>query len=233
MSEVKDTFFGLLNPKIEAHGFAYKKSTSSYIKTVGELQFTIKIKWDGRGGTTMINNIDFYVTNIAVQKAYKKLTATGGFEWQIFNHIWYSDSDGKLIIPMMYSRETLDLANDMNLRALAQIPFERRYPMPRIVSCVAKVESLILSQILPFFDNNKSDEVIFEQLCEKLDKTDVTEIGGHFIFLVKLYAKKLGVAVPEKIRNDVSYIQYFKDGFGYMNKIDFDALEAQLTNYKF
>lgn len=71
MSEVKDIFFELLSPRIEALGFVYKKSKGSFIKTENDLNFTIGFRWDGRGGTSIINEHHYYVTDDLIEKAYK------------------------------------------------------------------------------------------------------------------------------------------------------------------
>lgn len=134
----------------------------------------------------------------------------------------------------MYSQATLDLAKNMNFKALAAMNFEDKYPLVRIQNCVNKVEQLILVKALPFFAANDSVLTIYHQKREAINTAEkLEEISCHFILETKLYAQKLGLFQPEKLNGYTHYIQQFKDGLGYMNKVDFDTLEIRLANYKF
>jgi hypothetical protein len=151
MSEVRDKFYELFVPKMEAKGFAFKKSTSNFIKIEGDLQHTIHFKWDGRGGVSIIDGIDYFVSKPTIGKSSKRPFDNHDFDRYPIKTIPLIDENGKLIIPVMYTQAVLDLANNMNFRALAKIPFEEKYPIVRIQNCVNRVETLLNDNAFPFF----------------------------------------------------------------------------------
>jgi hypothetical protein len=67
------------------------------------------------------------------------------------------DDAGKLIIPVMYSYVVINLANNMNFRALAKISFEEKYPIIRIQNCINRVETLLNDNAFPFFKEYNTD----------------------------------------------------------------------------
>lgn len=234
MSEVKDKFYELFTPKMEVKGFTFKKSAGNFIKIQGDLQYTIHFKWDGRGGTSMIDWIDYFVTEPSIEKAYKKLTGTSGFAWHQHYNIPLMDVNGKLNIPVMYTQVVLDLANNMNFKALAQIPFEEKYPIARIQNCVNRVETLLNDNAFPFFEKYTTELKVYEVLCKSLNETEnLEDTASNLILSIKIYAKKLGLPEPERLKDYEHHITQLKESYGYMNKVDFDTLEERLANYKF
>jgi hypothetical protein len=152
MSEVREKFYNLFTPKMEAKGFTFKKSVGKFIKIQGDLQYNIHFKWDGRGGVSIIDGIDYYVTEPANVKSSKRPFDEHDFDRYPIKTIPLIDENGKLIIPIMYTKAVLDLANNMNFRALAKIPFEEKYPIVRIQNCANRVETLLNENVFPFFE---------------------------------------------------------------------------------
>jgi hypothetical protein len=152
MSEVREKFYEFFVPKMEEKGFTFKKSAGKFIKTQGILQHTIHFKWDGRGGVSIIDGIDYFVNEPVVGKSSKRPFDAHDFDRYPIKTIPLIDENGKLIIPVMYTQAVLDLANNMNFRALAKIPFEEKYPIIRIQNCVNKIEILLNDNAFPFFE---------------------------------------------------------------------------------
>jgi hypothetical protein len=232
MSEVKDKFYDILVPKIEAIGFQYKKSKSAFFKVYNELEYQIKFHWDGRGGTSMLDSLWVTVNNLAVQKAEKKLVGGGNLD-AVFMGFGYSSTQ-IVKIPVMYSRKTLDLANSMNFKELAKLSFEEKYPADRILASANFVEDLIKAQVLPFFEAYKNDTDIYKNLCERLKKEPKIEWVAHnFVLLIKLYAKKTGLPEPPELKEYLGFQERFKESHGYMDNMDFDTLEDKIKTYSF
>jgi hypothetical protein len=232
MSEVKDKFYDILVPKIEAIGFQYKKSKSAFFKVENELEYQIKFHWNGRGGTSMLSSLWLTVNNSLVQKAEKILTGSGNLD-AFFTGFGYSTTH-TVEIPVMYSRKTLDLANSMNFKELAKLTFEEKYPADRILASANFVEDLIKTQVLPFFEGCETDADIYNSLCERLKKEqNIDWVSHHFVLLIKLYAKKTGLPEPPELQNYLRFQERFKESFGDMNKVDFDTLEDRIKAYSF
>jgi hypothetical protein len=232
MSEVKDKFYDILVPKIEAIGFQYKKSKSAFFKVEKELEYQIKFHWDGRGGTSMLNSIWVTVNNLLVQKAEKKLAGGGNLDAAFMGYGYSSAYLAK--IPVMYSRKTLDLANSMNFKELAKLSFEEKYPADLILASANFVEGLIKAQVLPFFEEYKNDTDIYKNLCERLKKEPKIDWVAHnFVLLIKLYAKKTRLPEPPELKKYKGFQERFKESHGYMDNIDFGTLEDKIKAYSF
>jgi hypothetical protein len=232
MSEVKDRFYDILVPKIEAIGFQYKKSKSAFLRVEKELEYQIKFHWDGRGGTSMLSSLWLSVNNSLVQKAEKILTGSGNLD-AFFTGFGYS-STHTVEIPVMYSRKTLNLVNSMNFKELAKLTFDEKYPKDRILASANFVEDLIKTQVLPFFEGCKTDADIYNSLCERLKKEqNIDWISHHFVLLIKLYAQKTGLPEPQELKNYLRFQERFKESFGDMSKVDFDTLEERIKACSF
>jgi hypothetical protein len=195
MSEVKDTYYQLLTPRMEQHGFQFKKSKSCYTKVQNDLEYIIHFKWDGRGGLTLIDHIWLTIDSLPIEKAVKKT-----MNWGNLGHF----SSGVIgctlaphIIPVMYSRAALDIANEMNLRKLGQLPYDQKYPSDRILNCVNKSEAYILKELMPSVHAITSEADIYQWLCAALDKlSDLEAMGTRQIMTMKQYAEKLNMPLP-------------------------------------
>jgi hypothetical protein len=152
MSEVREKFYNLFTPKMEAKGFTFKKSAGKFIKIQGNLLYNIHFKWDGRGGVSIIDGIHYFVTEPIVGKSSKRPFDEHDFDRYPIKTIPLIDENGKLTIPVMYTQAVLDLANNMNFRALPKIPFEEKYPIVRIQNCANRVETLLNENVFPFFE---------------------------------------------------------------------------------
>jgi hypothetical protein len=201
MSEVKDKFYEILVPKIEAIGFQFKKSKTSFVKVENGLEYLINFHWDGRGGTTMLDLVELEINDIDIQKELKKRTKRNGLPhvYTAFGYIGYQTNIVK--IPVMYSKKTLDLANNMNFRALSQMPQDEKYPPERILNSANFVENLILTRVMPFFDSFQNKNDIFNHLSEQV-KNSSEDISPLFTDLVAQYSETLGL--PKPIRKDPS-----------------------------
>ncbi len=168
MSEAKDRFYEILAPKIVAHGFEFKKSKTIFIKIENGLEYEIGFRWDGRGGTTMMDAVEIKINDIAIQQAIKKRTKRYGLP-HIFAG-WGYCSTFPAKIPTMYSQATLDLANNMNFKALSKMLQDDKYPPIRIANSAQFVEDLILNQVFPFFNNFKKTGDIYDYWKERTAK---------------------------------------------------------------
>jgi hypothetical protein len=232
MSEVKDKFYEILVPKIEAIGFQYKKSKSAFLKLENELEYQINFRWDGRGGTSMLDTVSVTVNNLMVQKMEKKLTGSGSSN-AVYSGYGYCTTHA-VKIPVMYSRKALDIANTMNFKELAKLTFDEKYPPQHILASANFVENLIKTQVMSFFEGYKNDTDIYNRLCEQLKKEENLDwVSHHLVLLIKLYAKKTGLAEPVELQNYLRFQERFKESFGYMNKVDFDTLEARMEAFSF
>jgi hypothetical protein len=90
--------------------------------------------------------------DLIVQKEQMKRTELNSYAhgYTAFGYIGYKTNIVK--IPVMYSQKTLDLANNMNFKALSQMPQDEKYPPERILNSVNFVEDLIIKRVLPFIN---------------------------------------------------------------------------------
>jgi hypothetical protein len=168
MSEVKDKFYEILVPKIEVHGFDYKKSKTAFVKIENGLEYHITFRWDGRGGTTMMDAVEVSISDLAINEAIKKRTKRNGLR-----HVgsgWGYCAANNVKIPVMYSRALLDFANNMNFKAMSKMPQDDKYPPDRILNSAKFVEDLIVNQVFPFFEKFKNTADIYQYLHEIVEK---------------------------------------------------------------
>jgi hypothetical protein len=197
MSAAKDKFYEILVPKIEDLGFQFKSSKFAFVKIENGLEYSINFRWDGRGGTTMLDMIELQVSDLEIQKDLKKRTKNNGYS-HVFTAFGYTCSpENRVNIPVMYSRKTLDLANNMNFRALSQMPQDEKYPPERILNSATFVENLILTRAIPFFDLYKNRQDIFNYLSEQV-KSSTEDISPLFTDLVEQYSMSLGLPKPTR-----------------------------------
>lgn len=197
MSEVKDKFYEILVPKIEIYGFEYKKSKTAFAKIENGLEYQINFRWDGRGGTTMMDAVEVYVSDVAIQQAIKKRTKRNGLPHVMSG--WGYIAANNVKIPVMYSRAALDLANNMNFKGLSQMPQDDKYPPERILNSTKFVEDLIVNHVFPFFEKFKNSADIYNYLLKQVDsETDVTNFTTPFKDIVQQYAETFGQPIPIK-----------------------------------
>jgi hypothetical protein len=150
MSQVKDDFFALLSPNLEQDGFKYLKAQNAFRKDAGDISYKISFKFDGRGGLVMIDWIDYTILGIKDKKK------PNGVNDNLFltNQIHFYQGSNIPFIPVMYSKQALEAANEMNLRKLAAIPYEEKYPRIKIENCVNKVLEMYRTTITDFFNSH-------------------------------------------------------------------------------
>jgi hypothetical protein len=197
MSEVKDRFYEILAPKIIGLGFEYKKSKTSFVKIENGLEYQINFRWDGRGGTTMMDAIEVQINDIAIQHAIKKRTKRNGLPHFFLD--WGYCSANTVKIPVMYSQATLNLANNMNFKALSLMPQDEKYPPARILNSANFVENLIVNQVLPFFEKYKNSTDIYHYWYERAEKNpNSINFTDSIKDVFEEYSKKLGLPeIPE------------------------------------
>jgi hypothetical protein len=198
MSEVKDKFYDILVPKIVAYSFEFNKSKTSFVKIENGLEYQINFRWDGRGGTTMMDAVEVYVSDVAIQQAIKKRTKRSGLPHVMSG--WGYIAANNVKIPVMYSRAALDLANNMNFRGLSQMPQDDKYPPERVLNSAKFVEDLIVNQVFPFFAQFKNSADIYDYLLKQVDnESDVTNFTTPFKDIVQQYAETFGQQIPVKM----------------------------------
>jgi hypothetical protein len=232
MSELRDKFFELLVPKMEALNFKYVKSKSSFRKSNQELDYQINLRWDGRGGLVVLENIWVSIKSIALQKAEKELTKINS-EAHIYRA--YSRSYGQVIkVPNMYSQKALDIANTMNFKELAKLTFQEKYPIERIKMGADIVYDTITKIVIPQMEVFKTERDVYTELLGNcLKEPEPVFVNCLYIFWLKMLSKKLNMPLPEKIASNTAYIQEFKEGYGSLGKVDFDKLEYEMNVFQF
>jgi hypothetical protein len=139
MSKATDDFFEIVNPIFIENGFKFLKSKNLYIKKENDLKYHIFIKFDGRGGIVFFEWIDVII--------YNNLNEIVKFE--TIRNIYFEGDITKLKVPVMYCKAALDLANDMNLRALGAMEYEEKYPRARIEKSALLFIELVKNEVFP------------------------------------------------------------------------------------
>lgn len=227
MSLAKDKFFELLVPHIEALGYTFKKSKGSFEKVRGDLNYDILFSWDGRGGTTYLNNVMGKVHIPAIAKAIKKLIAI-----QYEAYVWQGKkmSKSEFKIPQMYTRQLIELANMMRFKEMAAMPFEEKYPIENIKKTVEVVHQQIIQEIIPFHNTVHSEIDILNWYIQKalvqIDSKDYHNIFS-FAFPIKMMCKKLRIDEPPFIKAIDFFTNDSMDILWNNQSIDFNSLKAR------
>ena len=258
MSEIKDTFYELLRPSLEAKGFEFKKSKEQFIKIENDVHHRLQFRWDGRGGASHLDEIIAIIYSIPVAKAYSVITGLkgDGHNWHLLNgenSTYYMDNQGDIPtlingqitdwthskmyyqIPPMLSPVAQQFFGDMNLREMKTITFEEKYPIEKIKNCVDKVEKLLEKKLLNFIDENDFETKIFDSLITKFNQNieSNADYCCSLSVLIKLYSKKLNVKTNVKFPSDADIISHYKNRFGYLENVNFDQIFSKIDNYKF
>jgi hypothetical protein len=246
MSEVKNDLMAILVPFFEKEGFKYRKSKNEFIKIENEISHKIAFQFDGRGGLSMVNNIYYSISVPEVQKAFKKITAypylidiLGGS----INY-WHNYPDKKLTIPVMYSQEALDVANTMNMKALAAIPYEEKYPRARIENCAKKITELYAQIIIPFFEKYTTLEQFYNLFLNEnpkkgepnplnLDTEYPEEYNKFNMLFIKLLSKKMNLEEPKIIEKFPNFIQELIASNIHLESANLEELKKSIENYQF
>ncbi len=229
MSEIRDRFFELLSPTIEAEDFEFKKSKGCFVKTIGDLHHEISFRWDGRGGLVHLESIDLKINSISIEKAVKKLTFNGGLPqcWVSYNPFGLPQQ-----FPNMYGQAALLLFSDVNLKGLSKLTFEEKYPLEKIENGVKCIVDIFQNRLSVTLNEFKTHQDIYNHLLLTTSKVEkAAEFPCNYAILVKLFAKKLGIEEPKILQGSLAYIEEFKGYLAHQGKIDFDNLDNNVKNY--
>ena len=238
MSQIRDEFFSILSPLIEKNGYKYSKSQNSFTRKINDLSFRFSFKFDARGGLTIIDWIDCSISVFELENIYKK-TFNNPYHFPCLKkRIHHFNKINIHFMPVMYSREALNFANEMNLKKLSLLSFEEKYPKERIENCAKKVYELFLLVIVPFFDNYDSIDKIYEEyIIENPTETNLNplEIGRwnskelHFsnLMFLKLLCKRYKKEEP------LILSQYSKHKQKYIQNEKVLELIEKIENYTF
>jgi hypothetical protein len=233
MSEVRDLFFELLRPKVEALGYTFKKSKKHFELVQGDLQLRIDFSWDGRGGTTYLNHVTGNIWLIYVNKAIKQLFNYGVYPifWQLQNSEYFDSS-----IPQMYSKQLMLLANIMDFKKMAAMTFEEKYPLEKIKKTVDRAYEIILNELIPknFF---MADEEKLLKHRIQISKAKFDNLDFHNslfeLMVVKIMCKKMNVNEPKWVSDIKVFTNKSIDEQWNMQDFDFDKMEEKFNNLKF
>ena len=231
MSQAKDIFFELITPKMEEFGFQFKKSKSCFEKTKGDLFFSIMFSWDGRGGTTYLNNVSSKVHIPKIMKAARALTNIG-FEACIWQENPITSNN---FIPQMYSKKLIELANLMRFKEMSAMPFEEKYPIEKIRNTANIALKIVIDDLLPLQSiiNNENDilDWYLMKAKEQLERNEINNIS-YYAFPIKLMCKKLKINEPPLIKEIDLFTKDSIDSHWNMQLIEFETLENRFSKYK-
>lgn len=231
MSQAKDIFFELITPKMEEFGFQFKKSKSCFEKTKGDLFFSIMFSWDGRGGTTYLNNVSSKVHIPKILKAARALTNIG-FEACIWQENPITSNN---FIPQMYSKKLIELANLMRFKEMSAMPFEEKYPIEKIRNTANIALKIVIDDLLPLQSiiNNENDilDWYLMKAKEQLERNELNNIS-YYAFPIKLMCKKLKINEPPLIKEIDLFTKDSIDSHWNMQLIEFETLENRFSKYK-
>jgi hypothetical protein len=246
MSQAKTDLMEILIPIFEKGGFKFTKSKNEFTKIENEIAYQFSLGFDGRGGLTMVNNIDMLIKVVDVEKAIKKITKYPHFLPAIYGGTirYWEDMSKPLTIPTMHSQKALDVANTMNMKALAAIPYEEKYPKIRIENCAKKITELYFERIIPFFDKFENMQQIYDVfLYENPQKSDYNplnldseypEMYHKFnLLFIKLLSKKMNVEEPKITKRFPNFIQDIIASNIHLENINPEVLKNEIENYQF
>ena len=131
-------FLFKLNQNLSEKGFKFLKSKKIFTKEIAGAEFIIQIKFDGRGGLTVLDWVRLII------KTNKEIIASKMYKNEI-------TENGRLRFPTMYSQKALDYANKMNLKKLSEMNFEEKYPASRIISAFENFIHFLENDAIEFF----------------------------------------------------------------------------------
>lgn len=228
MSPAKAYILDIIVPKMEAHGYRYLKGSTVFSKKQNDLDYRIRLRFDGRGGLTLIDCLEFSIESPHYNRLIKKLV--GKTDCSLISSGLNFWTNNKIIIPVPYSQKALDVANTMNMTALAQIPFEEKYPKIRMDNTAKITLKLIEDHAFLFFNKYPTLTSIYDAYAlEPESKTNPM----HFTrYRRRLSGNKLRVLYFILIANDLNkplpdilykYKHFYNDmifGFGHMGKTE-------------
>jgi hypothetical protein len=140
-------------------GFVYKKSNNSFNKTVDGSEFEISLDFDGRGGLTHVDAINYTVTVLEFRKIirsiFKNRSTWTGLRGKISHMEGYK-------IPIMYGTKAHEHFCNVDLKSLSKMVFEEKYPESKISDCADYIITIYNTKIKPFFKKADTLENIYK-----------------------------------------------------------------------
>ena len=219
MSPATEKLLTELLPFFAEKGYKFQKSKHSFIKIRDGFAFKVQLKFDGRGGLTMVDWVHATVSNVEFDKICAK---TIGLTFAIYlkkiNFYKGDRYNDSLQIPMIYSKKALEIANEMNLRKLGQLTFDEKYPTERILNCARTIEKLLIEfNVFEHFDKEYNLFLEYEKYDDFFKNTTLENENGYNLLYLKdddnyylnephfmyylLLLHKLEIPLPELAKN--------------------------------
>ena len=136
----------------------------------------------------------------------------------------------------MYSKAFNDLINTGNLKLMAAMPFEEKYPIEKIEKCANKVFEIVETELFSFIEKMVSENKILEhkkeQLLENLNKLETHNCMIE-ILNVKIMCKKLKIQEPQFIQDINIFTNKSIDDLWNMQDYEYDKMQERFDNLKF
>lgn len=236
MSPAKKIIIEKIIPVMEEYGYRFYKGSTTFSKKHNNLDYRIRLRFDGRGGLTLLDSIEFAVEIPHYNRIIKQLVGdtsssliSGGLNYWTFN---------REIVPVPYSRKALTIANDMNMKELAKIPFEEKYPTERLDSSAQATCKLLKEHAFPFFEGYDSYEKIYEKYAfnaeEKSNPMYFTRYRRRIranmvrVLYFILIAHDLDKPLPAILYKYKHFYNDMIEGFGHMGKTEHLKKNLQL-----
>jgi hypothetical protein len=245
MSEVKTDLMAILVPFFEKEGFKYGKSKNEFTKVENEIAYQFLFRFDGRGGLSMVTAIEMFAKVADIEKAMKKIMNYPHPIVIVYDGIRYwEDMDKTPIIPTMHSQKALDVANTMNMKALAAIPYEEKYPKARIENCAKRITELYADRILPFFQKYTTLEQFYNLFLNEnpqkgepnplsLDSENSEGYNKFNMLFIKLLSKKMNLKEPKIVKKFPNFIQELIASNIHLENRNSEELKNEIENYQF
>lgn len=226
MSPIKTKILNRLLPFMEGEGYRFSKSSTSFSRRAGELEYRIRLRFDGRGGLSLLTDIEMDVCVPKYNRLIKQLVGSisNSMISESLNY-WTFDHE---IVPVPYGQEALNLANNMDLKALAELPFDEKYPAQRIVNTAEATKQLIEEFVPPFFNKIETLDDIYHRYCEapeaesnpmKIYRYRRRMRANHLrVLYFLLLANDLDRPIPEVLYKFKHFYNDMNASFGYLGK---------------
>lgn len=227
MSPAKQRILKFIVPLIEDLGFRYVKSQTRFVLKSNDLNYIIQMNLDGRGGTSMIDSISYYIESPAYNKKVKLLV--GNVRTSLVSNSINCVENNKLIIPMPFSKHALDLSNNMNLTEIGQLTLEEKYPEERLIYLSDVLLELVKNRVLPFFSKYSNISSIYKlysdipyhennplQSYYYKDRWYMNKLRALYIILI---SHDLGKDIPLSISRYSLFYDDMISAFCYLGKV--------------
>lgn len=227
MPSAKEKILEEIIPTMKKNGYRFYKGKNTFLKKENDFEYHIKLTFDGRGGLSLLDHILFGIKISKYKKTITKLIGIDTESYVLTAGINGFSSD-KIIIPVPYSQQALDIANTMNFKELAKLSFEEKYPKKRIENTAFKILEQIKQNAFPFFEEHTTIEKIYAKYILHIGKEN--NLMNFYTYRRRVYANKIKVLFFLLMSHDLNkplpdivlkYKHFHKDminSFGYLNK---------------